>query len=63
MEYIIGKKIKIKKLILVAPAIKVKTKEVMNFYLQMKHEFKEINNYAEQIIVIYSNDDEVSRIE
>jgi hypothetical protein len=29
----------------------------------MKHDFKEINNYTEEIIVLYSNDDEVSRIE
>lgn len=61
IEYITEHKIKLKKLILVAPAINVKTKEVMDFYLDMKHWFKEIKNLVDEIIVLFSNDDTVIR--
>lgn len=63
MEYLIEKQIKIKKLIIVAPAIKVSSKEVEEFYKKMKHDFSEIKNYVDEIIVLISNDDKVIRLE
>lgn len=63
MEYIIERKINVKKLIMVAPAIKLRTKEVIRFCEKMKNDYKEINKYVEEIIVVYSNDDEVLRID
>lgn len=63
IEYLSEKQINIKKIILVAPAINVKTKEVMDFYLDMKHDFKEVGNLVWEIIILVSDDDTVIRIE
>lgn len=63
MEYIIEKQIHIKKLLLIAPAIYTTRKEVQDFYLPMKHEFREINKYVDKLIILVSLDDTVVRID
>lgn len=62
IEYITERKIKLKRLILVAPSIRWSwTKEVTEFYSVMKHGFKEIQSYVDEIIVLFSDDDTVIR--
>nr|MDD3720466.1 class I tRNA ligase family protein [Candidatus Gracilibacteria bacterium] len=62
IEYIAEHKIKLDRLVLVAPAIKGSGKpEITKFYSEMTHEFSEIKNLVKEIIVLTSKDDTVVR--
>lgn len=64
IEYITEHKIYLNKLLIIATSINWSwTEEVTNFYKDLKHWFKEINKYVKEIIVLYSNDDKISRID
>lgn len=64
LEYIIEHKIKLDRLVLVAPWIEWSwTKEVAEFYSVMKQKVEEINKYVKEIIVLISKDDKKVRSE
>lgn len=64
IEYITEHKIYLNKLLIIATSISWSwTEEVTNFYKDLKHWFKEINKYVKEIIVLYSIDDKVSRVD
>ncbi len=64
MEYIIEKKLKLNRLILVSSTKTWSwTKEVTNFYSVMKHNLKNINKYVKEIVLITSKDDTITRVE
>lgn len=61
IEYIIEKRLKLKRLVLVAPGIDSVTKEVNDYYISLKHDIAEVKNFVEEIIVIASKDDTIQR--
>lgn len=65
MEYIIEKKIKLNRLVLVSSTKYWSgTKEVSDFFATMKHDdLSKINNYVKEIILVSSKDDKVTRVE
>lgn len=65
MEYIIEKKIKLNRLVLVSSTKNWSgTKEVSDFFATMKHDdLSKINNYVKEIILVSSKDDKTARVE
>ncbi len=64
IEYIIENKINLNRLVMVAPWIEwAWTKEVSEFYSDMKQNFEELKKYVKEIIILVSKDDKVIRVE
>lgn len=61
MEYIIEKKIPLKRLVLIAPGIKATTPEVNEFYSTLQQDISTIKTYVGEVIVVASQDDTVHR--